>query len=59
MAADDIVTRLRNWVLCTAPTEMVMLEAADEIERLRAEVTQLNRLIHFAGTITHEVEING
>lgn len=59
MAADDIVTRLRNWVLCDTPTETVMLEAADEIERLRAEVTQLNRFIHFAGTITHEVEING
>lgn len=32
---DDIVTRLRDWVLCDTPTETVMLEAADEIERLR------------------------
>ena len=35
---DDIVIRLRDWVLCDTPTEMVMLEAADEIERLRAKL---------------------
>ncbi len=45
MAADDIVTRLRNWVLCTTPTETVMLEAADEIERLRELVADYKKLI--------------
>ena len=42
---DDIVTRLRNlcvpddskW-LESMPTDRLMLEAADEIERLRAEL---------------------
>ncbi len=41
---DDIVIRLRDWVLCDTPTEMVMLEAADEIERLRELVADYRNL---------------
>jgi len=41
----DLVVRLREWP--TAATFTVMPEAADEIERLRAEVKDLNyRLEH-------------
>ena len=43
--ADDIVARLRNWVLCDTPTEMVMLEAADEIERLRVQIDIAHNII--------------
>lgn len=42
---DDIVIRLRDWVLCDTPTEMVMLEAADEIERLRTEIRRLQGIL--------------
>jgi hypothetical protein len=34
--ADDIVTRLRGWVDRMDPSLLVLTEAADEIERLRA-----------------------
>jgi hypothetical protein len=37
---DDIVTRLRNWVLRDTPSETLELEAADEIERLRTELNK-------------------
>ena len=52
--ADDIVIRLRDWVLCATPTEMVMLEAADEIERLRAEVARLNTFLHPIGVVINQ-----
>lgn len=56
--ADDIVIRLRDWVLCDTPTEMVMLEAADEIERLRAEVARLNTFLHPIGVVINQ-EVRG
>lgn len=43
---DDIVARLRDWVLCDTPSEVVMLEAADEIERLRAELKDADDDFH-------------
>ena len=44
--SNDIVIRLRNWVLCDTPSEMVMLEAADEIERLRNQLQSCDNDFH-------------
>ena len=51
---DDIVTRLRE---VRRPTEMqaqpsaLCMEAADEIERLRAEVARLGAFLHPVGMV--------
>ena len=56
MVSDDIVTRLRDsrgmttcrsddGFLSIVPDTMLMQEAADEIERLRAEVSRLRQII--------------
>lgn len=52
--SDDIVTRLRNWVLCDTPTEMVMLEAADEIEQLRAKLAKTDDEIEWWSRVAIE-----
>lgn len=57
MNTDDIVARLRNscdhlCVGCTAENaHYVGLEAADEIERLRAEVARLGSFLHPVGML--------
>lgn len=54
---DDIVTRLRdvielNWE-AEEVTDPLCAEAADEIERLRAEVARLGAFLHPIGEQTH------
>lgn len=46
--ADDIVTRLREYEAITDNAYVInaLVAAADEIERLRAEVRRLEREIH-------------
>lgn len=38
---DDIVTRLRGWAYRMTPTPLILDEAADEIERLRQQIEDL------------------
>ena len=52
---DDIVTRLRGWVDRMDPSLLVLTEAADEIERLRADLLS-TRLAHIA-TIGELMEV--
>ena len=60
MSSDDIVTRLREHIPIPlefadegAPAHLIA-EAADEIERLRAEVARLSSFLHPIGMIIHE-----
>ena len=57
---DDTVTRLRDaeW---NEPSTNVRLcaDAADEIERLRAEVARLGSFLHPIGTIVNEQAVRG
>jgi hypothetical protein len=64
---DDIVTRLRKAVAQTAEADTlpswdfatVVWEAADEIERLRAEVVRLGSFIHPIGTVIGREAVRG
>ena len=62
--SDDIVTRLRehkedeamlgnDWLVS------VLAEAADEIERLRAEVSRLGSFLHPIGTVIDGQVVHG
>lgn len=58
---DDIVTRLREAEWNENPNTNVGLcaEAADEIERLRAEVARLGSFIHPIGTVINRQAVRG
>lgn len=49
--ADDIVTRLREKYSGQLP---ICAEAADEIERLRAEVARLNTFLYPIGVVVNQ-----
>jgi len=52
---DDIVTRLRDECESLKVDVQVLREAADEIERLRAEVARLNTFLHPVGVDINQV----
>ena len=54
---DDIVTRLRNETDDFRIFNLV-IEAADEIERLRAEIARLNTFLHPIGAVINQ-EVRG
>jgi len=57
---DDIVSRLRKqWNGEFDPTGKMLSEAADEIERLRAEVVRLGSFIHPIGTVIGREAVRG
>ena len=62
--ADDIVTQLRSYDIGSVAHESeyhmteVLAEAADEIERLRAEVARLNTFLHPIGVVINR-EVRG
>ncbi len=58
---DDIVTRLRNYDFMRDgdTPELTMAEAADEIERLRAEVVRLGSFLHPIGAVIHSQAVSG
>lgn len=65
--SDDIVTRLRAeiakaevaGVLPSWELAKTMWEAADEIERLQAEVSRLGSFLHPIGTVVSEQAVRG
>jgi len=62
--SDDIVTQLRSYDIGSVAHESeyhmteVLAEAADEIERLRAEVARLNAFLHPIGMVINR-EVRG
>lgn len=48
MVTEDIVTRLRNWD-DQQPPFLIVREAANEIERLRAQIERLSSPLYPAG----------
>ena len=62
---DDIMTRLRAYNIgnivheASFHMEETLYEAADEIERLRAEVARLSSFLHPIGMVIHEQVVRG
>ena len=62
--SDDIVTRLRErsrrfWQTGLDNPAFEMAKAADEIERLRAEVARLGSFLHPIGAVINEQAVRG